>query len=254
MMADEEQAEDLFSEEESQFLVNSDAEVAYILSRAQEKSALVTVYFNAGRDFAITSILAVRVDTDQIIFDAPARPELVARLVASRRIVFVTMQDGVKIKFAVGGAWQTTFEDHPALAAEMPRALVRLQRREFFRVPCPVTNPVRCTIPGPANGGVDDITVTFVDISLGGAAISGSDRLDPAQGTVFHKCRIDFPDGETITADLEVRNCYVMPLRNGGTTKRFGCMFLKLPPAAQTALQRFIMKLERERNARYSRG
>jgi flagellar brake protein len=252
IMADAEQTEEVFSAEESEFVVDSAAEVASILRKAQEKAALVTVYFNAGREFAITSILAIRPDADEMIFDAPARPELAARLIASHRIVFVTAQDGVKIKFAVGAAWQTIFEGRPALASRIPGALVRLQRREFYRVACPLAKPVRCKIPSQPDAVREDTSVTLVDISLGGAAISDNENINPARGTVLHQCRIELPDGEIITADIEVRNSLPVRMRNGATVKRLGCAFLKLAPAAQAALQRFIMKLERER--RYSRG
>jgi flagellar brake protein len=254
MMADAEPTEDFFSEEESQFLVHSEAEVAYILSKAQEKTALVTVYFNAGRDFAITSILAIHPEADEMIFDAPARAELVDRLIESRRIVFVTVQDGIRIKFVVGSAWRATFEERPALGAEIPRSLVRLQRREYFRVSCPIGNPVRCTIPisKQANGPAEDVVVTLVDISLGGAAISDNHHINAAPGAIYRKCRIHLPDGGIVTTDLEVRNSYLTQMKNGTTVTRLGCAFINLAPAGSTTLQRFIMKLERDRNNRFA--
>jgi c-di-GMP-binding flagellar brake protein YcgR len=54
-----------------------------------------------------------------------------------------------------------------------------------------------------------------------------------------------------ITA-LKVRDCQEVVLANGKRKRRLGLEFVGLPSSMLAAVQRYIMKLEREQNARKS--
>ena len=50
-------------------------------------------------------------------------------------------------------------------------------------------------------------------------------------------------------ATLRIQNTFEVTLKNGHKSKRSGCQFVDLQPAMQSLIQRYILKLERERIA-----
>ena len=71
-------------------------------------------------------------------------------------------------------------------------------------------------------------------------------------GQLFEGCRIVLPEVGTITAKLAVRSSFQITLKNGNVTRRTGCAFVELNPTQQAMIQRYIIRLERERRARLS--
>jgi len=244
-----------FTEEEKQHLTTSGADIAHILRRAAEKGAMVTAYFGEGDDFAITSFLHVMPEEDWLIFDLPAQRSQGVKLAEARRITFVTNQEGVKIKFFVEGASSTQYDGRPALASRLPKSLVRLQRREFYRAPTPLSTPVTCAIPYSSEGQSYSAEMVVMDVSLGGVAILDQHhRLNLEPGKVYADCVIKFPDVGSFTTSLEVRNTQQVTLKNGMVTVRAGCRFVDPPQAGVGLVQKFTMKLERQRSSRFERG
>jgi len=233
------------AEDEDRFLIRSRVEIVFILKALAQAGEIVTAYFNEGRDFAITALLAVDNPAGFALLDA--NQELVAnpRLLTSESISFVTNQDRVKVQFKVTSVAPVEFENRPALRVPLPTSLLKYQRREYYRVGATAAKPVKCMVPRKDAAG---LSLTVVDISLGGVCLSGypdNEKLDP--GMTLENCRIDLPDVGLLTTTLKVRNSYEVPLRSGLVSRRAGCMFFKLGPASEAMIQRFIIRLERGR-------
>ena len=102
---------------------------------------------------------------------------------------------------------------------------------------------------------VDDLPqvgkFSLVDISCGGVAILDDQHaLNIAVGTRYNDCEVDLPGVGLLAVNLEIRNSQDLTLLNGRTTRRVGCAFLNLSSRTLATVQRYIMKLERERNAK----
>ncbi len=69
-------------------------------------------------------------------------------------------------------------------------------------------------------------------------------------GAKYLDCRIDLPDIGTVTTTLQVRNSLDLTLLNNKANRRLGCAFVDISRANLAMVQRYITKLERERNAR----
>jgi c-di-GMP-binding flagellar brake protein YcgR len=69
-------------------------------------------------------------------------------------------------------------------------------------------------------------------------------------GETYANCRIDLPEIGPVTCSLQVRNSMDMTLLNNKTSRRLGCQFIDISRGNLAAVQRYITKLERERNAR----
>ncbi len=234
----------------SKYLIHSKTEIVFVLRAVMQKTELVTAYFNHGKDFFLTSILEV--EPDHVILDYGSNDALNRKVLASGKVVFLTSQDRVRVQFTAPGVEKVTYGQRDAFKIALPEAVLKLQRREYYRISTPITTPLRCEVPLPQGGRVE---VSIVDISVGGIGIIGyPPELDVQVGATYPGCRIDLPEIGTIVATLQVRNMLDVTMKSGQVSKRSGCQFLDLPSNMQVLLQRYIIKLERERRAKLADG
>jgi c-di-GMP-binding flagellar brake protein YcgR len=138
-----------------------------------------------------------------------------------------------------------------ALRADIPPSLIRLQRREYYRMETPVSNPVRAIIPLPPELGAGTGVFPLHDISCGGIAILDNKmQLSTTIGEQLSNCRIELPEIGPVTVSLEIRNSLDLTLLNNKTNRRLGLQFVDISRGGMAGVQRYITKLERERNAR----
>lgn len=236
----------------NQFLLHTRTEIVFVLRSLIEHISQITIFFNEGRDLLLTTLAAV--DEDGLVFDFGASSEMNRKALEADKLFCIATLDKVKIQFILRGLQRTEYEGSPAFRAAYPDTLLRLQRREYYRLTMPVTRPLNCWIPLPdKDGKPDSITVHVVDISGGGLAlVSPPDHVPFATDAEFPNCRIELPEIGTIVATLKVRSVFEITLRSGTVLKRSGCEFIKLPGPMATLVQRYIIKVERERKARES--
>ena len=230
----------------ARYTLHSLADVLFQLRAIQKRKLLVNLDLLTSRQIIVTSILAVNETKNTLILDGARDDALSQELTSGKGAEFVAQLDGVSISFVTGPVAGCKYEGLPALRIALPQSLVRLQRREHFRVPMPVANPVRCMVP--AEDGGDPIATHLVDISCGGVALAEtSGRLSTETGRSLADCRLLLPESETIITSLEVRNAARIRLPSGVFQTRLGCQFIDLPNEMATKLQRFVMDIERAR-------
>lgn len=230
----------------SNFTIHSRMEILHILRAIQQKNELATVYFNQGKDFILTSILAVDTNQDDLlILDYGADEARNKQILASDKITLVTTQEHVKVQFTMESIEKTEYLGRPAFKGSIPSKLMKLQRREYYRIFTPMVNALKCVITRPEGGRVE---TAISNISLGGIAITNfQNQIRLNIGDRFSDCHITLPDIGPINPGMEVRSEDEIILKSGAKTHRAGCMFIDLPTAQQTMIQRYIIRLERER-------
>lgn len=243
------------TEDVSPYQVHSRREIIGLLRGMQERNQLVSMQADGGAEAVVTSILEVDEEGDMVVIDRAPSNAVNHRIVGSDSVSFETVLDNIRILFFATKVRECLYENLPALYIPIPASLVRLQRRENYRVPTPVASPVRCTIriPPDDDQGAPGITVvvTLKDISGGGIGVLDEKKLlDNTIGRTYKDCRIDLPGGTVVTANLQIRNSHDLTLSTGKSIRKLGCMFVDLPRPMLSAVQRYITKLERERNAK----
>lgn len=236
----------------SKYLLRSKKEIVFILRAMHDKGALITVYFNQGNDFLLTTLLSVSGDGGSMLLDPGSNAEMNRKALASDKLIFIATHDKVKIQFNVKHLAKAEYEGREAFRAAIPEELLRLQRREFYRLTAPIAHPIRCVIPVKmADGSKTTVETTVIDISGGGLGVMAPpEGLEFETDHLFENCRIELPDVGTVLATLRVRNVFEFTLRSGAKTKRAGCQFVDLPGQMLTLIQRYIIRVERERKAR----
>ena len=234
------------------YLLHSKKEILFILRAMREKGDLVTVYFNHGNDFLLTTLLSVSAEGNAMLLDPGSNAEMNRKALEADKLTFTATHDKVKIQFNVKRLAKAEYQGRQAFRAAIPDEMLRLQRREFYRLTAPIAHPLRCTIPVKlADGSRSTIETTVIDISGGGLGV-----MAPPEGVefetdhLFENCRIELPDVGTVLATLRVRNVFEFTTRSGAKTKRAGCQFVDLPGQMLTLIQRYIIRVERERKAR----
>ena len=223
-------------------------EIAFILRAMIKSNALVTAYFGSGREFVVTALLQVEPELGILVLDSGSNSQLNERLLRSQDLTIVSSQGGVRVQFDLPTVEATSFEGRLAFCTPFPDTLLKVQRREYYRVPTPILNPLKCQLTQPDGAAVE---TTIGDISVGGVSLIGQPagvKLEP--GELFENCRIVLPDVGTVNTGLLVRNSFPLTLKNGKTTRRTGCAFVGLPPSQEAMIQRYITKLDRDRRAR----
>ncbi|MCS6945804.1 MAG: flagellar regulator YcgR PilZN domain-containing protein [Sutterellaceae bacterium] len=232
------------SPELERFNVYAKVEIVSLLKQLSEEGVLMTAYFDAEPGFAVTMVLAVNADFEEVIFDAAADALAHKRLLASRHIVFVGFLDHVKVQFVAHLAEATQYQSRPAFRVRLPDSVLRLQRRDFFRVRPPLSKPAKCLVPHCEDSKQYE-ALRVLDLSVGGLAVlTYPEKFELPVGRVIEHCYLDLPGVGSITVSLHVR--HVDPLPKDDKARRCGCEFVDMPPAARVTLQRYINQVDAE--------
>lgn len=239
---------DELEEEYNRFKIVSRREIVALLRSLIESNQLVRMIFAEGADAVVTSVLEVHEAANLVVVDcAPGRMQN-ERIAQSSTVSFETVLEKIRILFQTNDIQQCEFEGRAAFCFAIPVSVVRLQRREFFRVLTP-----RCTIQIPMQGATAPLLVnaSVQNISAGGLCIvDDKKQLDDTIGRLYENCRIVLPGGSILEGNLQVRNYQEISVGGGKTIKRIGCLFVDLSKPMTALLQRYITQLQREQNAK----
>jgi c-di-GMP-binding flagellar brake protein YcgR len=223
------------------------------MEEVRSHNQLVTLTMTDRGGSIVTSILGLDEDQDALILDAAPHQVLNNAFIEADLVSFETTLERIRITFTSTCIASCVHEGRPALLLEIPDHIVRLQRREYYRIATPLVEPVRCVIPLPEDVGRGVVVLSLVDISCGGLAVMDEKQiLDATVDRQYDNCRIDLPGISTVFTALQVRDCQEVVLPNGKRKRRLGFEFVNLNTAMLAAVQRYIMKLERQQNARTS--
>jgi flagellar brake protein len=235
------------TDELEKFTTTNRREVLFYLHQLINEGERITVIFDEGRETLLTVLLHIDETENMLVFDWGSSDETNLKLLRSERNFFVCTPHGVKNHFIAGPIYQTTYKQGPAFSTRLPESYTRLQRRDFFRLPLPMTLRPPCTIK-QEDGTVLQLTV--VDVSIGGiAAELPGGKLPFEAGQILKQASIELKGIGVLQVDLEVRNR--SDVRRGDKVNgRIGCNFVKLSQAMENQLQRFITNVQRENRAR----
>jgi c-di-GMP-binding flagellar brake protein YcgR len=238
--------------EYDKYMLRTPGEVLMVLRGLRDHKSQITVFFNEGQGMLLTML--VEILQDRLVLDVGPDEDINRRAAAAGRHYCVALLDKVRIQFLLGDFTLISHDNRPAFLCDLPKELLRLQRREFYRLTTPVARPLKCSIPLPlARGGENLYDATIFDISGGGIGITAPpDDVPFAPQQQVHNCRIELPEVGVVTCTIKVCSVFNITLKSGTRVKRAGCEFVNLPGQQAALIQRYINKVERERKARES--
>ena len=235
------------AEIEERFHITGTRPVAFMLAGFAKDNEQFSVMFQAGQEMYLTTLLAVKPDKGLFIFDCSGGAETNRKLLASERNVFVGRPDGIRVQFTTGAVSELVFAGSKAFAVALPKFVVRLQRREFFRIATPRAKPLQFF--GRLSEGVS-LQLSLHDISVAGAGLTAASLPDGlTSGQVLENCHFSLPgDDRDLFFDATLNHVSEHEVRPGIRQWRFGIAFKKLPINDENRIQRYIGRLERERH------
>lgn len=249
---------------EEQYVISNRKEIIQVLNDLVKHKTMVKVSFNGGNDDYVTTIIEVDTESNLLYLDIGRDENFNKRLLASDYLLFIK-ESGVKIKWASNRISLVELPDGRAVEIDLPENLIRLQRRDYFRLATPMVNPHIVKMPlGDEDLGeleqvkpdpkasLDPVTKTLTlalaDISLGGLGVVAIGPLSAAlqPGANYENCQLFLPEIEPLNMTLQVRSIVQVPMRDGSLKHRIGLMYVKLPRSVEGQIQRFTFDLERE--------
>jgi c-di-GMP-binding flagellar brake protein YcgR len=228
-----------------QFRIRAPAEVGRVFRDMAKAGELITAY-TTSKEFFLTRILGV--DTEHRLFlDYGTDERVNQRALESPQMLFVGRHYQVRVQFNTRPLNRVTLKDGPAFAVPFPDSLLRIQRREFYRLTTPIASRPICRITLPEGA---HLAAAIVDISLGGIGIIETDKEHEGlwqPGTVIPGVVVQLSDEIRIQSDIEIRNLYPVTLANGQQQLHVGCKFLQLEPRMNADIQRYIHRVDLER-------
>lgn len=231
---------------ETRYQVTGARPVAFLLAGYARERASFTVNFGDG-DMFLTTLLGVDADQGRVYFDCSGSRETNQRLLAADKAAFSGRPDDIPVRFRAGPCREVSYEGGAAFSAPLPAYVVRLQRREYFRIDTPRGQPLVLAgrLPGSAL-----VRWEIRNISVAGAAVEVPALPDGlAPGTGLSACHFPLPgDARELFCEAVIRHVTELPSRGGHRFWRIGLQFTGLAAGDEVRIQRYIARIERERH------
>jgi c-di-GMP-binding flagellar brake protein YcgR len=170
-------------------------------------------------------------------------------MLASPRLMVAMNLDDIPVQFHALGARATTFEGGAAFSLPFPEAVMRMQRREFYRLRIPPGENATCEIrrepsdPRP-------LLLPVHNISCGGIAMENwPDGQALETHRIYRNCRLNLGEEVHVVTDLEIVHSIDHVQIDGTRLRRCGARFVDMPGRVVTNIQRYVMQLERQLHA-----
>ncbi|MBL8446167.1 MAG: flagellar brake protein [Zoogloeaceae bacterium] len=243
----------LKTNDHAKYEIHSTLEIRQLLRGLIAKRAMMTAYIGDSDRSFLTAILGLSPNESSLALDLSNDEEMNRSAEAAANLVCITQLDNIKIQFMVSAPRRMLFEGRQGLISPIPQMVIRLQRREYFRLAAPAAHALNCVIPSvdPA-GQTTSYTARILDISGGGIAIVVPPKgvaFEPDQ--MFPDCRLTLPEFGAVSVNLKVRNLFRLTNRQGIAMLRAGCEFVETPDSVAALISRYILKVERGRGGRW---
>ncbi|WP_369038800.1 flagellar brake protein [Stenotrophomonas maltophilia] len=234
---------------DERFLVRNPRQLRQLLRSLIDQRSLINAHID-GRDRSFpTALLDLDEDDDVLLLDGS--PQEAANRAAEQadHLLCFAQLERVLVRFRLHGLQRIDNEGHVAFRAALPEELVHLQRRELYRLETPITDSPQLLLPA-GEARAEALSMRVVDISGGGLAVTV-----PSDSALFslqkrYPAQLSMPDGPDLQIELVVCNLLPQRLPNGTEVKRVGMRFETLPRGADSAIQRYIFRVDRQRKAR----
>lgn len=245
-----------------EFLIKSKKEMRFILQDIAEKGTRVALYFDEDENFILTTLIGA--NEDGMWLDIGPSSQENKRILLSHKITFVSLHQHVKVQFVAPRVVRAELEGEETFYVDLPDHLLRIQRRDYFRLSVPDSAHLNCVItikPFDPNKPdepeiirkvpITDINLPVVNISGGGISLlCGEYETELLPGKIFQDCRISLPGIGTIRVNLEVKNSVKFTSHNGLVNTHVGCQFGRMDNQMNSLLQRYITRLQSESMAK----
>ncbi|MDP3875695.1 MAG: flagellar brake protein [Methylobacter sp.] len=229
----------------SSFLIQNSKQITSHLSLLVKSKCLLSARFGAANESYITTLLGVDEKNNTLILDYANKEYLNQHIVKADKIAFDTEYEGIKIAFSGSSIKKISHKGEPAFIMPIPKSLYWMQRREYYRVKSPLSNPSYCQL---IIEGREPVNLQLYDISLTGFAMLNlskeiSDLLIP--GRLLSDCKLILSDKEAGLISFEICAKYIINPDKLQKIQKIGCKFVDISRPVEEAIQRNMQQIQR---------
>lgn len=228
---------------EDKYFLQGHVEILSILNELAHKREPVSVYFNHGEQFILTILLSAR--DDGLVFDMGGDEKANKLLAKAKNCTFVTYPDGIRVQFSGITPERFDWGGADAFWVELPKHVVRLQRRESYRIELPISYPLSVQLFKHEHELLHSWNLH--DISIGGFSVSTSALPSIRVGEKISEIYIKLDHKSFVQCPAIVRH---ITTNNAREKDQFivGFSFVDLPHVMDVGIQRIITHIEYERH------
>ncbi|MGD0959275.1 MAG: flagellar brake protein [Methylomonas sp.] len=244
-------------ETESDYLVTNPKLVISHLTDVYKNRCIISAHFGSDNESFLTAITEFDPKKDSLIVDGAPNEDLNVQLLNSTKVVFRTQMDGIKVVFSGRNVKKIPSAGRTAFKMSMPDAVFWLQRRQYYRVRIPLSHTGSfCEVSSGKsvselnNPLEDSVTLRIVDLSISGFAIINSAAEFAnlfAAGKEFRNCKLFLENGESENIGFVIIEATENLESSAQFEQRIGCLFVDLPPAFESGIQRYMRDIERQK-------
>lgn len=230
------------------FQIRNKKEIRHLLRTIADKRFMLTAYIDGGPLTFVTAVLDLTADGEGVILDSSRDEKIMERVERAENLVCSGRLDGVRVQFTADSPESFPHDGFEALRCDLPEMMLRVQRRETFRLPVPMSSPLTCrlALTGDDNQPIP-LDTRVLDISSEGIGLLLTAEDAPLEPGQIIESELTVPDLGVTRITLRVRNMFRVENRGGGINLRVGFQLLDPSPRLVSAIQRYIFKVERER-------
>lgn len=230
--------------DDSRYLVTLPIEIKSIVNSMLKHKTLVRLDVPGQTISLLSTILELDAKTGAIVMDVSSEASINVRLLRTESVRFQAMLQRILIEFR-GPLAATTHGGKPAFVMSQPTSLKRMQRREYFRVDVPPSNPATCTIRS-AQLPNSEFTLAVRDISAGGLQLTDNQQqLGDVAGAIYDNCALLLPGIGEIKVNLRGIRSLELIQENDKILHAAAFRYFNLPSNKQITIQQYIGILER---------
>jgi len=238
------------------FTLTNSNEINRKLTLVLKQSSLITVSFNEGSDFFISTLLEINTKKQVIHLDISPDSRINKQLLKAKNILFETSVAGIAVSFTLNKVTQPLLGGKDTFILDFPKELIWLERRLFYRIKSPIQNTPHCqfsftTPESDKNKHFPIFSFKIHDISLSGLSLLydpeeyQSDLL--ADISKIDDFTVHLPSIGSFDTPIEICNRHPQNSSAPQKTQIIGIKFKQLPSAIESKVQRYLLSIERRR-------
>jgi c-di-GMP-binding flagellar brake protein YcgR len=228
---------------EERFFLLGRMEILNVLNDLIQRREPVTVYFNNGQDFFLSTLLEAR--PEALIFDLGGNEKINLRLQNSPACTFVTQPDGIRVQFSGAQVNRFSWGGSDAFWVPLPEHLVRMQRRESYRILLPVANALKVKLFSQNRQSLGEWPIHDLSVGGLGATVNANLIFEPNQ--IIGQLEFTLPNQRSPECAGTVRHVTRASDQRFEHRNRIGIAFSELPRQMEVSVQRYVIMVEHER-------
>lgn len=230
------------------FQIRNKKEIRHLLRTIADKRFMLTAHIDGGPLTFVTAVLDLTADGEGVILDTSSDEKIMERVERAEKLVCAGRLDGVKVQFTAESPEGFPYDGFEVLRCDLPEMMLRLQRRESFRLPVPMSSPVGCKLLlRDEDGRAAPVQVRVLDLSTEGIGLLILDESCPVESGQLIDSELTIPDLGVVQVPMRLRNVFKLDNRGNSSNLRAGFQLIDPPPRLVSAIQRYIFRVERER-------